>query len=120
MRHINLVEKKNDRKDEEVHIRAMCGAEDDRALAVNLELADLLKLYLIDDNLFVNSLEQLHVSVAHHLECIRLVVSHNDSERISCFRLHLLVNLVLINIQLERVFVIAELACDDFTDGFLH
>ena len=53
-----------------------------------LDLFNLLKLYLIDNNLIINAPKEVRHNVAHSFECSRLDVGHYDINLFLCVLLN--------------------------------
>ena len=81
-------------------------AEDDGTFASDLHFPDSVKLNLIHDNLVVDALEQVDVSLSHDPEGVRLIVCHDHVKRFAGIVSDFLINLVLIDVELQSVLVV--------------
>ena len=81
-------------------------AEDDGTFASDLHFPDSVKLNLIHDNLVVDALEQVDVSLTHDPEGTRLIICHDHVERFAGIISNFLINLILIDIELESVLIV--------------
>jgi hypothetical protein len=74
VRHLHVVVVEHGGHEKEVHVGAMCGTEDHRALSVLANLLDLFQTVFVDDNLFVHRRENGFHHLRHASERAVVVV----------------------------------------------
>ena len=103
---VNLVEDCDDGQNKEVDVGSVVGAHHDGTLSRGLQLPDLVDLHFVDHDLGVDTFEDCDHVHAHEPEGVWLEVCHDDPEGVARLLVHILVNLVLVHIQLERILVV--------------